>query len=268
MISLFTFPFLHFPTWRIFASSQNENKQTANITRWTFYFLFALIGLHLFDSWDGGQFGGWSLKTVASGQAHFLSLPPPFFPALFSLLPQKMSRLAGYDPLHCRSFIAKTSLEKFTAKVRRTSYNFTSGKNSRSSYLANYYTYWKTLFVTKSSFNVYLYSAKISISMVSSVPTWAVTLIFVSKNYVFVNNDNLIEEIPTGSSWITAAAVSCSPASGSFAVETSGSSARSSVTHPHIHSGYRIPHTISTNQSILSISWNCKHFEFGRSQMW
>ena len=33
---------------------------------------------------------------------------------------------------------AKTSLEKFTPKVRRTSYNFTSGENSHSSYLANY----------------------------------------------------------------------------------------------------------------------------------
>ena len=34
--------------------------------------------------------------------------------------------------------LAKTCLEKFTSKVHRTSYNFTSGKNSRSSYLANY----------------------------------------------------------------------------------------------------------------------------------
>ena len=36
-----------FPTWRIFASSWNENKQIANITSWAFYFRFALIGLHL-----------------------------------------------------------------------------------------------------------------------------------------------------------------------------------------------------------------------------
>ena len=36
--------------------------------------------------------------------------------------------------------LAKTFLEKFTPKVRRTSYNFTSGKNSRSLYLANYYS--------------------------------------------------------------------------------------------------------------------------------
>ena len=41
------FRFLHFPTWRIFALSRNENKQTANITRSAFYFRFALIGLHL-----------------------------------------------------------------------------------------------------------------------------------------------------------------------------------------------------------------------------
>ena len=34
--------------------------------------------------------------------------------------------------------LAKTCLENFTSKVRRTSYNFTSGENSRSSYLANY----------------------------------------------------------------------------------------------------------------------------------
>ena len=34
--------------------------------------------------------------------------------------------------------LAKTCLEKFTPKVRRTSDNFTSGENSRSSYLANY----------------------------------------------------------------------------------------------------------------------------------
>ena len=34
--------------------------------------------------------------------------------------------------------LAKTCLEKLTPKVRRTSYNFTSGKNFRSSYLANY----------------------------------------------------------------------------------------------------------------------------------
>ena len=34
--------------------------------------------------------------------------------------------------------LAKTCLEKLAPKVRRTSYNFTSGKNSRSSYLANY----------------------------------------------------------------------------------------------------------------------------------
>ena len=34
--------------------------------------------------------------------------------------------------------LAKTSLEKFASKLRRTSYNFTSGKNSRSSCLANY----------------------------------------------------------------------------------------------------------------------------------
>ena len=38
-----------------------------------------------FDIW--GQFWGWSVNTMASGQAHFLSLPPPFFPALFSLPP-------------------------------------------------------------------------------------------------------------------------------------------------------------------------------------
>ena len=34
--------------------------------------------------------------------------------------------------------LAKTCLEKFTSKMRLTSYNFTSGENSRSSYLANY----------------------------------------------------------------------------------------------------------------------------------
>ena len=32
--------------------------------------------------------------------------------------------------------LAKTCLVKFTPTVRRTSYNFTSGENSRSSYLA------------------------------------------------------------------------------------------------------------------------------------
>ena len=59
--------------------------------------------------------------------------------------------------------LAKTCLEKFTPKLRRTSYNFISGKNSRSSYLANYKTYRKTFCFTRKSFNVYLLSGKIPI---------------------------------------------------------------------------------------------------------
>ena len=43
-----------------------------------------------------------------------------------------------WSKLYIVAVLAKTGLEKFTAKVRRTSYNFTSGENSRSSYLANY----------------------------------------------------------------------------------------------------------------------------------
>ena len=52
--------------------------------------------------------------------------------------------------------LAKTCLEKFTPKVRRISYNFTSGKNSRKLLDVS-----KNIFLSKGSFDISLYSAKI-----------------------------------------------------------------------------------------------------------
>ena len=49
-----------------------------------------------------------------------------------------MLKIEGALILCIVAVLAKTCLEKFTPKVRRTSYNFPSGKNSCSSYLANY----------------------------------------------------------------------------------------------------------------------------------
>ena len=49
-----------------------------------------------------------------------------------------MLKIEGALILCIVAVLAKTRLEKFTPKVRRTSYNFTFGKISRSSYLVNY----------------------------------------------------------------------------------------------------------------------------------
>ena len=49
-----------------------------------------------------------------------------------------MLKIEGALILCIVAVLAKTCLEKFTPKVRRTSYNFTSVENSRSSYLAKY----------------------------------------------------------------------------------------------------------------------------------
>ena len=68
--------------------------------------------------------------------------------------------------------LAETCLEKFTPEVRSTSYNFTSGENPCSWYLANYYTYWQTFFWLEVHF-MYIYLRK---SQFRSVPTWTVTL--------------------------------------------------------------------------------------------
>ena len=48
------------------------------------------------------------------------------------------SKIEGALILCIVAVLAKTCLKKFTPKERRTLYNFTSGKISRSTYLANY----------------------------------------------------------------------------------------------------------------------------------
>ena len=69
--------------------------------------------------------------------------------------------------------LAKTCLEKFTPKVRRTSYNLLPVKT------LVHHVYIRRIekhFLTRSSFNMYLYSAKISISIFWSVPTYGQTV--------------------------------------------------------------------------------------------
>ena len=49
-----------------------------------------------------------------------------------------MLKIEGALILCIVAVLAKTCLEKLTPKVRRMSYNFTSGENYHSSYLTNY----------------------------------------------------------------------------------------------------------------------------------
>ena len=67
-----------------------------------------------------------------------------------------MLKIEGALILCIAAVLAKTCLEKFTPKVRRTSYNFTSSKNSRSSYLANYWRIEKQLLLLKVLMYIYI----------------------------------------------------------------------------------------------------------------
>ena len=83
-------------------------------------------------------------------------------------------KIEGALILRIVAVLAKICLEKFTPKVRRTSYHLLPVKT-----LVRHISQ-TSFFMPRSSFNVYLYSAKISISKFWSVPTWMVTLIKIS----------------------------------------------------------------------------------------
>ena len=84
-----------------------------------------------------------------------------------NLTAQMRLKIEGALILCIVAVLAETCLEIFTPKVRRTSYNLLSAKNSRSSYHAVSQTIRlvEKRFFTRTSFNVYLYSAKMSISI-------------------------------------------------------------------------------------------------------
>ena len=83
-----------------------------------------------------------------------------------------MLKIEGALILCIVAVLSKTCLEKFTPRVRRTSrYSLLPVKTFVRHISQTIRCIEKHFFLTGSSFNVYLYSAKISISICGAVPT-------------------------------------------------------------------------------------------------